>query len=133
MGEPLGVKWESVLPVLLIKLKIKIPNQQDRPIGITVTKWAVIVKLEGIIDIKLIKHKREKIESINQAFFNDKVKTSISFQIFDKIEVKAFWNFLASKIIGEKIIRFGIIHLKEKKKLDGSNIENKFVIILYYY
>lgn len=59
----------------------------------------------------------------------DLVKLKISFQISEKITKNNFWAFELITRMGENKMIFGIIHLVLNKKLDGSNIENRFVII----
>jgi hypothetical protein len=55
----------------------------------------------------------------------------ISFQIFFRSLENSFIIFEFSTRIGDRTIKLGISHPELNKKLDGSKIEKRLVIILF--
>jgi len=129
IGDPIGTIWARRLLVFLIEKNIKFPNHIDKAIGRIIDIWAVRANEDGIIVIKFIskidKNKGDK--KLLFKFLLVKVLNS-----FDKFIIIFFNKMLILVIllkIGKNKIIIVINHLELIKKLHGSNIENRLVII----
>lgn len=64
MGVPSGILWAKKYPTLLLKEKIIIPNQRQKPKNKTTLTWEVGAKIKGQTAKKLKKIITKKMEKI---------------------------------------------------------------------
>lgn len=135
-GEPIGTMWENIKLVFLNIKYIILAVHRVNLMGKIIDICDVNINIDGIIEIMFI----IKIDINNgiRKLFLSLLEVSLlnSFWIKLFIFLIGILNLDEFLKIGEKINIIGIIQFSDIKKLHGSNIENKFVIIgclIFYY
>lgn len=137
MGVPVGTKWAIMLEKFLLHPINMKENQKVRAKVNEIDKWAVGVKQKGVRAIKFIIRDTEKIlnRSLAANFFSfgymrDDSSLLRKVHIVTIVTLKVpFSTLLLVKKSTSKGIRHGT-QAKLANIVDGSNIENKFIIIV---
>lgn len=136
MGVPVGTKWAIMLEKFLLHPINMKENQKVRAKVNEIDRWAVGVKQKGVRAIKFIIRHTEKIlnNSLAANFFSFGYMRDDS-SLLRKVHIVTIVTLkvpFSSLLLVKKRTSKGIRHGTQAKLaniVDGSNIENKFIII----